>query len=107
MIDSELLTSFQKKIVHIMANQLEMGKVTEADLSEIAEYVLAQTDEIDSYDHLVLFLKNLSNKWPIFHDLYILEEEKLKNAGEEQKVVKALELMKEGRIDEAIQETKV
>jgi hypothetical protein len=105
-MDPELLTAIQKKIVHIMANQLEQGKVTEAEMSEIAEFVLERSDGLTEMDQLILLLKHLSERWPMFHDLYIIEAGRIKEAEAEQKINDALNLTREGKIDEALQVAK-
>lgn len=106
MVEKDVIVSLQQKIVQIMAHQLEDGKTTQGELSQIAEYVLAQSSQITTEDELITFLRRLSERWEMFNDLYLIESGRIKEAIAKEQIHRALNLTREGKIDEALQVAK-
>lgn len=106
MVEKDTIVMLQQKVVQIMAHQLEEGKTTQGELSQIAEYVLTQSSKIESEDELITFLSRLAERWEMFHDLYLIESGRIKEALAKEQIHKALNLTKEGKIDEALQVAK-
>lgn len=89
-------------IVETMSNALDAKTIQEEELTIIATYVLQKIDAIKNEEELAAFLKELSEKWPIFNQLYQVHSA-VAHKEEEQQAVKNIEnLMESGNIDGAL-----
>lgn len=92
----------EKKIIEGIIDALENDKVAEAELPEVADFVLARIDQIQNHDQLVKFLDELSAKWPFFEGLEQIERGEVTEAKEDQVEQEVLKLAKSGKVNEAI-----
>jgi hypothetical protein len=61
-----------KDLWQVTLSSLEHGELSEDDSQVVADFVLERLDNINTYSELFLFLDNLSNRWPIFSNIYLL-----------------------------------
>ena len=64
-----------RKVLEAIVAGLRNNHIVEDHLSEIAEYVLQGTRNISTHEELVAFLKDISQKWPIFILYLDIEDE--------------------------------
>lgn len=81
---------------------LEAGVITEADLPVIAKFVLAHTKSIKSHDNLIGFLQLMAIKWPVYKNIAVIEEGKLKSKYETEVAKNMLRLINKGQIAQAV-----
>lgn len=92
----------EKKIVETIALSLENNTLQQNELSDIASFVLDRMDQVKNHEELILFLSELSSKWPIFGQIEAIEKGEVKEQKEEQAFQNVLDLAKSGKIDEAV-----
>ncbi len=96
----------RKKILLKMADALDAKQLQESQLSEIAGFVLRGTESLTTEEQLLSFLQQLSEKWPVFADLYTVESGQKIEEHHQAVVENALQLTKDGQIDQALQMVK-
>ncbi|OGH12388.1 MAG: hypothetical protein A2857_01485 [Candidatus Levybacteria bacterium RIFCSPHIGHO2_01_FULL_36_15] len=101
-LSGEHRTEVEKAIVELIAASIENGSLGESDLPVIADFVLTKIDVLQTQEELVSFLSELSLKWPVFSNVQTLEQGKITQKAEDQALNSALDLAKEGKIDEAV-----
>lgn len=75
-----LTPEYREKIYSVLAdamfNGLDTGKVSVEDSKKMAGFILDQLDDIQVWSELVVFLNELSDKWPIYKSVFeqILQE---------------------------------
>ena len=95
-------TEVERKILEAEIDALENDQLSEAELPEIADFVLARIDQIHDHDQLVKFLDELSAKWSFFDNIEQLERGEVTEAKEDRVEQEVLELVKSGKVNEAI-----
>ncbi len=95
-------TDVERQIVEAIASALDKKELTEEQLPEISSFILSRIDLITDSDELLVFLSDLSNKWPSFINILDIEKGKIKEITEQEAAVKAAELIKNGSIDDAM-----
>ena len=95
-------TEIERKILKEIINALENEKLTEAELPDIADFVITHIDPVQNHEQMIKFLDELSAKWPFFDNIEQLERGEVTEAKEDQVEQKVLEMAKSGRVDEAI-----
>lgn len=78
------------------------GKITEEQASEIANFVLDNIDKTENSGQVMDFLENLIVKWPIFDHILTAELSQITDRKEDVAIEKAEDLIKENKIDEAL-----
>jgi len=101
-VTDEHRTEIERKILKAIINALENNQVTEEDLPNIADFVLARIDDCKNHDQLIKFLDELSQKWPFFEGLEQIERGEVTEAKEDQVEQEVLNLAKSGKVTEAI-----
>lgn len=92
----------EKMILEAIVLGLENEKIKEADLPPIADYVLKYIDAIYDHHQLVVFVTNLSQKWPIFKNIEDIEKGEEKRAFEHKAAGQVLNMIKTGQATQAI-----
>lgn len=92
----------QKIILREISDGLKNGKLTADETTKIASFVNEKVRLINDRNELLVFLKDLADRWPIFNNIYQVEKGKEEQKEDVQAVIRAEELIKEGRLDEAI-----
>lgn len=92
----------EKMIIDTLVEALEKKKLTEPELQTVSAYVLENIDKIQIHHDLVIFVDQLSKKWPIFQNIEQIEK------GEESRILETeaaktmLTLIKDGKSSEAM-----
>ncbi len=89
-------------IVEAIVQGLENEKLTEPQLSPIADYILGKIDAIQNHGQLVAFVTDLASKWPIFKNIEEIEKGEEKRVLENQAAVRVLQMIKSGKSHDAI-----
>lgn len=92
----------ERKIIESIIVNLEENKLPQEELPIIADFVLGKIDTVKNHDELVIFLTELSTKWPIFTNITSIEKGEVKEKVEDKVAEDVLNLAKSGKIDEAI-----
>ena len=101
-VSAEHKTEIEKKILKEIINALENDKVTEAELPDIADFVITHIDAAQNHEQMIKFLDELSQKWPFFEGLEQIERGEVTEAKEDQVEQEVLNLAKSGKVTEAI-----
>jgi hypothetical protein len=91
-----------KKLREAIVAGVENGKLEETDLTPLADLILERFDTIRNEEELLIFLRELAERWDAFSHLVILEEGKQKDAAEKKVLDQVMDLTHNGNIDEAI-----
>ena len=89
-------------IVEVIITALEKNELSSSEIPKIANFVLVQIDAVNNHEDLITFLKNLSNKWPIFENIEEIEKGEVKDQKEEEVAEGVLQMAKSGNVEEAI-----
>jgi hypothetical protein len=92
----------EKDIVDCVVVNLENGNLTEEALPEIGRFVLDRIYLLKTHEELAGFLGELSSKWPIFSSIATIEKGELNQAVEKEATTEALNLLKQGKIEDAL-----
>lgn len=94
--------TLEKAIGEAIATALEKGNLSQEGLSEISDFILERIDKIQNHEELIKFVSDLSQKWPIFKNLELIEKGEAKEEAENTASQDVSNLLKGGKIDEAI-----
>jgi hypothetical protein len=92
-----------QKTYDVMTQAVENGTLQEEDISPMADFILERVDKLTTYDQVIGFFHLLALKWPIFSSLSVETEGKLQEKVESHVRDSMLSLIKEGKVDEAVQ----
>lgn len=92
----------QGKILQEISDDLKKGELSSDETTKIAGFVQEKIKLVNDRNELLAFLKELSDKWPIFNNIYQVEKGEEEQKKDVQAAEKAKELIKEGKLDEAI-----
>lgn len=92
-----------KRLTLLLADFWEKQTLTQTEVAEASQFILNNIHTINNKDDLLVFLQNLSQKYPPLSQ--VLEEEKLHyHEDNSQKKVEEIEsLMRENKVNEALQ----
>lgn len=101
------MTDEEKEKIHglildAIEDALEEKKIEEQEVQKIASFVTENIKSVNTHELLVKFLLDLSSRWPVFQNIYQVEQGKVREEETQAIVDKAVELTKEGKIEEAI-----
>ncbi|MBI2036692.1 hypothetical protein HYT17_03620 [Candidatus Microgenomates bacterium] len=91
-----------ERLIRRLARALGDGEVTQEQASDASSYILDTIDTITSREQLIVFLTELSQKWPVFSEILTLEQGEAQDKKEDEKVEQVEDLLKENKIDEAL-----
>ncbi|OGH12390.1 MAG: hypothetical protein A2857_01495 [Candidatus Levybacteria bacterium RIFCSPHIGHO2_01_FULL_36_15] len=92
----------ERSIMECIINALNKDLISSKDLPEISSYVLPKAETITTQEEMITFLKELSVKWNIFSQVLSSENGEVRGQMESQTVDKVTDLVKSGKIDEAL-----
>lgn len=96
------------RIANIIGESLLQLKITQEDADEIGRYVLDNIDLAKTNSELFDFITKLSEKWPIFNSILTATDQTLSTPSPsaqektDEMIHKAEDLIKENKIDEAL-----
>ena len=93
----------EKDLVDKALREYEDGKITREDLKNIADFTIQEMKKVNSKDDLFSFINAISNKWPIFKNIAIIEKGHQKEEMETKVYSEALDQVHDGNIDNAIE----
>lgn len=92
----------EQMIIDTSLNAFENKEIPEEELPKIADLVLQKMDSIQDHQQLITFLSELAGKWPLFKNIFIIEQGEENRVRETQAAKQVLNLIQQGRIKEAI-----
>lgn len=92
----------ERQTLDVIATALDRNELTEAGIPPISRFILNRIDSIHNTDELILFLQDLSVKWPMFKGVLDIEKGKLHTVLEKKAVSDISTLTHNGNIEEAI-----
>lgn len=103
MIDTNHKEKIEREIVETCAQALEKRELTTQDTSQVADFVLTKIDSIQNEQELLIFLGELSQKWPLFQTVIDMEKGSIQEQNEGIAINQITQNLREGKIEEAIQ----
>jgi len=97
------INEIEGEILQVIVNSIREEKLTQEASQPIAQYVLEQIDRIENRQQLLLFLKELTSKWPMFQPLIDIEQGKIERKIEEKTAQDVATLIRSGRTKQALQ----
>lgn len=91
-----------KRLTRDLLDAMEKNQVTEADLPQIADFILEKVDKAQNHELLIKLIDELSQKWSFFEKVEQLERGEVKEHTEDKAEKDVLMLVKSGRTEEAI-----
>lgn len=91
----------EKRIVERLAESYGQ-EIQYSDFKDITSFIFKEIPAVKDQAALISFLKNLSWNWNIFEDILITEEAPVKKAQEEKTAEKVVDLIEQGKPDQAI-----
>lgn len=101
-IDKAYKDKIGERLTRELANGLTDGTVTEEEAAEIATYILENLNKTKDSSEILNFLEEFVKKWPIFEPILNLEQANTIDKKEDVAIQQAESLIKENRIDEAL-----
>ncbi|GEM_PF-2258824 len=92
-----------ERLARRLARGLEDGQISLEETPAISTYILDRIDTITNQEQLTAFLTELSQKWPVFSEILTLEQGGVKEIKEDERVEQMENLLKENKIDEALE----
>jgi hypothetical protein len=92
----------EKAIVQILLTQLDAKQISLSESHEIAEFCLEKLKYIATEEDINNFISQLVMQNVMFKDIATIENAKTKENSDQQAVNRALDLAKEGNLDEAL-----
>lgn len=90
------------KLVEIVADALEHGKLSSDEATQASQFILDRIDEVNTQEELLIFLEELSSLWDVFGHLFVTEQGKIKEKQEDVTAREVETLVEKGNIDEAL-----
>jgi len=91
-----------KKIINAALSEMEAGKVSEEELSNLAGFVIDYLHPAKNQIEIGNLLTRATSKWPFLEGIILAEQSELKNAVEDEVFDGVLTLAKHGKVEEAI-----
>lgn len=92
----------EESIVNNLITALERNTITEDEMATISGYVLDRIDTITDELGVAEFLKDISERWPIFKPIVILDGAPMRDKIEDEVAEGVLILAQHGKIENAI-----
>lgn len=105
--DEDYKDKIGAQLTRRLGEALRDGKIVKEEVSIIAAYILDNIDNVSDRSQLFEFLSKLSQKWPFFSDILTVEKTKELEENKEGKVEEVTKLIKEKKVDEAINAAEV
>lgn len=91
-----------QRLTRDLVEEMEKNGVSEADLPQIADFILEKIDKAQNHNELIALLDELSQKWPFFETVEQLERGEVKELIEDKVEKDLLTLAKAGRAEDVI-----
>lgn len=105
-MDNNSFQQYREKIGTSLTLRLNdayaQGVLSEDETPVIAQFILDRIDKVNNHQELLSFLEELSNKWPLFGPVLMIEKSQKNEENNQQSVDKIEQLIKENKIDEAL-----
>ncbi|MDP3998368.1 MAG: hypothetical protein Q8P89_02035 [bacterium] len=101
-LSEEHKKEIKMKLMETIITSLEQGRLSNDELPGVASFILERMDTLKDQDELRFFLSELAAKWPIFTDILVGEIGVAREKEEEKAEGYVSELMKSGKLDEAV-----
>lgn len=92
----------EQQISDIVLKEIEEERLTKDASLEIIQYCLPKIEALNTQQELLLFLSDLSSKWPVFANLATLEQGKTKEEKSDEVARNIASIAQAGNIDEAV-----
>lgn len=92
----------EEQISDILLKEIENDKLTAEDALIITDYCIPKTKAINTEEELLVFLSEISVKWPMFSNLVVFEQGAVKEETKNETVANITDLVNAGNIDEAL-----
>ncbi|MBI2032060.1 MAG: hypothetical protein HYV38_02675 [Candidatus Levybacteria bacterium] len=101
-VSEERLSEIESLILERLLTEWEEGSISEAESAEIANFVLDELDFVYTEEDLMFFLQDLTSKWKFFANILSIETGKHSEQESSELAKDALQLAREGKIDDAL-----
>lgn len=105
-IDSVYRDKVGKELTLRLTGVMEKEQISEEESRTIADVILTELDKVQTQAQMLQFLSDLSQKWLFFSDVLTLEKGVAQGEQEGKETIKVEELIKENKIDEALDAAK-
>ncbi len=89
-------TEVKSRLVEAIARAVEEGKLTEPQLPEIADFILDNMSQAQTHQQVVALTLHLASRWPIFHNIAMIEKGQERKVIEETTANRMIDLIKSG-----------
>lgn len=93
--------TLEKQMLEIIIAALEAKKFTEEESQQAAQFILSEIDEIYDQADIIIFVKKLTAKWPVFAPLVEIEAGKISRQKENVAADQIATLIKTGQAGQA------
>jgi|SRR3989344_7639653 len=98
-LNSDYKNKVGKELTIQLAVSLRDGKISNAEMSEIAAFVLEKINNVNTTEELSAFLDELGKKWPLFENLTLMEKKGIMENEDQKKVEELSTLIKNNQLD--------
>lgn len=96
----------EQRIMETIMNALDKDEITTDDYNAMSEFILGKIEGIKTHHDLVIFLREISEKWKIFTFVLTLENGEVKKIEENKAVEKVEQLTQVGDVNQALEEAR-
>lgn len=101
-VSEDRLSEIAGLILDRLLTEWEEGAISEMDASDIANFVLDELDFVYAEEDLMFFLQDLVSRWKFFGNILSIEQGKQSEQKTAEVAKDALQLAREGKIDDAL-----
>ncbi len=92
----------EKRIVDAALDEMEAGKLSEQELTNIANFIIDYLRPTKNQTEIDNFLNQAASKWQFLQGIKLVEQSEFKEAVEDEILDGVLTLAKHGKVEEAI-----
>lgn len=101
-LSKERKKEIKMKLIEIIIDSLENGRLSVSELSNVSSFILDRIDKVADQNQLRFFLSELSSQWPIFTDFLVTEIGVVQEVKEDKAAEDMTALMQNGKMEEAV-----
>jgi CRISPR/Cas system-associated protein Csx1 len=105
-LSSEHKLKVEQRIMETIMNALDKSEITMDDYNTMSQFILERIANVNTHHDLVIFLRELSEKWSIFTFVLTLENGQVKKIEENKAIEKVEQLTQMGDISQALEEAR-
>ena len=102
-LDKAIKDQVYKTIAETLVRAVEENKMADSDLPIVSADILNAVHDAETMDDLIQNLEALNASWPFFDTLIQQLQGEQQQAGTEEQTKKMEQLLKENKVDEALQ----